>query len=146
MWFFLILGIALFIFSLRKQPIKDWLFAFFTTSFFATVLGTVVIDLKLIEYLKLGDTFNSGQIYELILFPVISVYFYQTSYRSNLLSIIIQCALYASGLTIPEVILEKYTDLIKFVDWHWTYTLLSVFCFMLAIRFLLKLINRKNKQ
>ncbi|ALX50557.1 hypothetical protein AOX59_06410 [Lentibacillus amyloliquefaciens] len=145
LWFLLILGIALFIFSLRKQPIKDWLLSFLLTSYSALILGTIVVEFKLIKYLVLSNHVNAGYLYELLLFPVIGVYFYQTSYRSNLPGIIFQCALYTSGLTIVEVIIEEYTNIVEFVNWHWTYTLLSVFCFMLAIRFLLKLINRKNK-
>ncbi|QKY70591.1 CBO0543 family protein [Lentibacillus sp. CBA3610] len=145
LWFSLILGIALFIFSLRKQPIKNWLLSFLLTAYFANIIGKIVVDLNLIKYPKLSNNFDTGNLYEIFLFPVIGIYFYQTSYRSNLSGIIFQCALYTLGLTISEIILLKYTHLIEFVNWHWTYTPLSIFCFMLAIRLLLELINRKNE-
>lgn len=144
LWFFLILGIALFIFSLRKQPIKEWLLSFFLSSYLAHIIGTIVTNLKLIKYLVLSPHINAGTIYELLIFPITGVYFYQTSYHSNWSGIFFQCALYTSGLTIVEVILEKYTNLIEFVNWHWTYTLFSIFFFMISIRFLLKLINQKT--
>lgn len=142
---FLVLGIGLFIFSLRKQPIKDWLLAFFTASFFATVLGTIVIYFNLITYLKLGNGVNAGQIYELILFPVIIIYFYQTTYRSSILNIIFQCLLYTLGLTVTEILIKKYTNLIHYIHWNWLITFATVFFFLLGVRSLLKLIGKKNK-
>lgn len=143
--FFFVLSIVLFIFCLRKQPIKEWLLSFLLTAYFAYILGAIVVELGWIQYLALGDYVNGGYLYELLLLPVINTYFYQTSYRSTVRGILFQCVLYTTGLTIVEVILEKYTELIEFVSWHWTYTLFSVFGFMLAIRFLLKLINQKSR-
>jgi len=127
LWGFFILGIALFIFGLRRPPIKDWLFSFFITSFFATVLGTIVIYFDLIKYFNLGNGINSGQIYELILLPVISMYFCQTTYLSSILNTIFQCLLYTLGLTVTEILIKEYTNLIRYIHWNWLITLIDEF-------------------
>src|SRR5699024_10154554 len=110
-----------------------------------TAIGTAVIDLGLIKYLMLGDTFNSGQIYELILLPVVSVYVYQTTYRSSALNIIFQCLLYTLVLTVAEILIKKYTNLIHYIHWNWLVTFITVFGFIIGVRFFLKLINQKSR-
>lgn len=146
-WFFLILGIALFIFSLRRQPVKDWLLIFFIAAYFATLIGTIVESLHLIEYPTrlFKETFPSNLLFEAVILPVINMYFYQLTYHSRSVNIIIQGILYTSVLIIGEVIIKKYTSLIVYVNWNWFISFVTVFCFLLAVRFLLKLINRKNK-
>jgi len=139
---FSVLGICLFIFSLKKQPIKDWLLSFFLTAFFANIIGTAAVDLKLLEYLKITPNFDTGSFYELIFLPVVIIYFYQSSYRSNIPGIIFQCLLYTLVLTIAEILITKYTNLIEYTNWNWLVTFITVFCFMIGVRFLLKLINR----
>ncbi|WP_420490870.1 CBO0543 family protein [Neobacillus drentensis] len=34
---------------------------------------------------------------------------------------------FSTGLTIPEVIIEKYTNLISYINWKWYYTWASVY-------------------
>lgn len=144
LWFLLVLGIALFIFSLRKQPIKDWILSFLLTAYFAIFIGTIVADLKLVQYPVnlFGSYFSSSLLFEFVLFPVVTIYFYQTSHRSRMLGITFQCVVYTGGLTIVEALFQRYTDLVEYVHWSWTHTFLSVFCFLFAVRLLLKFINQ----
>jgi hypothetical protein len=53
--------------------------------------------------------------------------------------------LYTSALTIVEIVLEIYTDLIEYHTWTWIYTFISTFFLMMFIRILLLLINRMDK-
>lgn len=147
LWLILILGIALFIFSLRRPPLKDWLLAFAIAAYFAVIIGSIVQGIHLVEYpiTFLKEVFPSSLLFESLIFPVVNIYFYQTTYRSSVLSILVQGVLYTSALTIGEVILEKYTSLIEYIHWKWFITFVTVFCFLLAVRFLLKLINRESK-
>ncbi|MEN1968541.1 CBO0543 family protein [Lentibacillus sp. N15] len=147
LWFSLGAFIALFVFSLRKSPMKEWILAFFVTAYFANFFGAIVAKLNLIKYPEnfLSQYFSSSLLFELIAFPVINVYFYQTSYRSGWLGIIIQCVLYTSGITVLEVILKKYTNLIVYMNWNWLITFISVLLFMLGVRLLLELQKRVSK-
>ncbi|MFC6604827.1 CBO0543 family protein [Ectobacillus funiculus] len=36
-------------------------------------------------------------------------------------------SLFSTGLTVPEIFIEKYTNLITYVNWKWYYTWLSVY-------------------
>lgn len=141
---FSLLGIGLFIFSLRKQPIKEWLLSFFLASFLANIVGTAAVDLKLLEYLEITSSLDTGSFYELILFPVVMIYFYQSSYRSNISGITFQCFLYTLVLTIVEIPIKKYTNLINYIHWNALITFITVFCFMIGVRLLLKLINQSE--
>ncbi|WP_429467882.1 CBO0543 family protein [Neobacillus sp. B4I6] len=63
----------------------------------------------------------------------------------DILVIILKCALYTSVLTIIEVLLERYTDLIEYHTWTWRHTFISTFFLMMFIRILIKLINRHER-
>lgn len=146
LWLLLIIGIALLFFSLRKPPIKDWILIFLLTSCFSIFIGVLVAKKKMLEYpiRFLSKYFSSSLLYEYLLLPVVCIYFYQTTYYSKYPSIILQCALYTSALTILEVLLERYTDLIEYHTWTWIHTFISTFFLMMFVRILMLLINRKE--
>lgn len=147
LWSLLIIGISLLFSSLRKPPIKDWIIIFSLSSYFSTFFGVLVVEEKMLEYPVrfLSNYFSSSLLYEYLLFPVVCIYFYQTTYRSRNIIIVLQCMLYTTVLTIIELFFERYTDLIKYHTWTWIYTFLSTFLLMMFIRYLMKLINRKER-
>lgn len=135
-------------FSFRKKPLKEWILAFLLTAYFANFFGTIVAKLNMIKYPEsfLNQYFDSSILFELIAFPVLIVCFYQTTYQSNWPGILLQCTLYTTVLTIAEVILEKYTNLIIYINWNWLTTFITVFFFMLGIRILLELQKRATNE
>ncbi|MBD1378763.1 CBO0543 family protein [Metabacillus arenae] len=146
LWLLVIIGIILFVISFKKPPFKNWIIVFLLTSYFAEFLGVLVVEEKMLEYPKrfLSSYFSSSILYEYLLFPVVCVYFCQTTYTSKFLSIVFQCILYTSALTITEVFFEKNTDLIKYHSWTWMHTFISTFILMMFIRFLIQMINKKK--
>ena len=148
LWSLLIIGIVLLFFSLRKPPIKNWILIFLLTSYVSTFLGVLVVEKKMLEYpiRFLSNHFTSSLLYENLLFPVVCIYFYQTTYHSRYISMVIQCTLYTSALTIIEIIFERYTDLIKYHTWTWIYTFISTFFLMMFVRILMQLINKKENK
>ncbi|MFP3125602.1 hypothetical protein OH784_23240 [Ectobacillus funiculus] len=147
LWSLLIIGIVLLFFSLRKPPIKNWILIFLLTSFFSMFLGVLVVEEKMLEYpiRFLSHYFTSSILYEHLLFPVVCIYFYQTTYHSRYINMVIQCLLYTSALTSIEIIFERYTELIKYYTWTWVYTFISTFFLMMFVRILMQLINKKEK-
>jgi hypothetical protein len=147
LWLLLIIGIGLLCFSLRKPPTKDLIIIFLMTSFFSIFLGVLVVEEKMLEYpiSFLSNYFSSSLLYEYLLLPVVCIYFYQATYFSRYPSIILKCALYTSVLTIIEVLLERYTDLIEYYTWTWKHTFISNFFLMMFVRILMQLINRQEK-
>ncbi|MFC0272852.1 CBO0543 family protein [Metabacillus herbersteinensis] len=147
LWLLLIIGIILLVFSLRKPPIKDWILIFLLASCFSIFLGVLVVEEKMLEYpiSFLSEYFGSNLLYEYLLFPVVCIYFYQTTYYSRYLGITLQCVVYTSVLTIIEVLFEKYTDLIEYHTWTWIHTSISIFFLMMFIRIIVQLINRQAR-
>jgi len=147
LWSLLIIGIALLFSSLRKPPIKNWILIFSLSSYFSTFFGVLVVEENMLEYPVrfLSHYFSSSLLYEYLLFPVVCIYFYQTTYRSSYLNIVLQCILYTTVLTIIEIFFERYTELIKYHTWTWKYTYISTFLLIMFIRFLMQLINRKER-
>lgn len=146
LWVLFIIGIALLFFSLRKPFIKDWILIFLLNSYLSTFIGVLVVEEKMLEYpiRFFGNYFSSSLLYEYLLFPVISIYFYQTTYHSSYLIITLQCVLYTTGLTIIEVLFEKYTDLIEYHTWSYVYTFISTFFLLIFIRLFMQIINKKD--
>lgn len=146
LWSLLIMGISLLFFSLRKPVIKNWILIFLLASYFSTFLGVLVVEEKMLEYpiRFLSNYFTSSLIYEYLLFPVVCIYFYQTTYHSRFLNIVLQCILYTIVLTIIEVLFERYTELIEYHTWTWLHTYISTFILMMFIRILLQLLNKKK--
>lgn len=147
LWSLLIIGVTLLFSSLRKPPIKNWILIFSLSSYFSTFFGVLVVEEKMLEYPVrfLSNYFSSSLLYEYLLFPVVCIYFYQTTYRSRYLNIVLQCILYTTVLTIIEIFFERYTELIKYHTWTWKYTFISTFLLILFIRFLMQLINWKER-
>jgi hypothetical protein len=116
-------------------------------SFFSVFLGVLVVEEKMLEYpiSFLSKYFSSSLLYEYLLLPVVCIYFYQATYYSRYPRIILKCALYTSVLTIIEVLLERYTDLIEYHTWTWLHTFISTLFLMMFIRILMQLINRQER-
>lgn len=142
LWLFLILGVVLLSKVLRKPPLKNWLLCFFIASYPATFLGGLVVHYHLISYpVQLFPQFQSNVLYEYLLLPLVCTYYYQASYHKGVFSSWWQALVYISVLTVVEILLEKNTDLLHYINWNWYYSLISQFLFLLLVRWLMWLIN-----
>ncbi|GGJ96633.1 hypothetical protein GCM10007063_18860 [Lentibacillus kapialis] len=140
LWLFLIIGIVLLIKSFKKNPLQEWLLGYLLAAHLAVFLGQLVVNYQLLSYpVKLFPSFESSVLYEYLLLPIISVgYYYQTSSWTSISRLLGMALLSSAALTIFEVILEKNTDLIQYIHWYWYDSLISIFVFLLMIRFLMK--------
>ena len=143
LWILALVGICLLLLNLRKRPFKDRLIVFLITSYYSSILGIMVVGEGMLSYpVNLFNThFDSSLAYEYILFPLLGIYYYQSTYSSTWKGIVVQAALYSIAITVIEVILEKYTGFIDYKSWNWTYTLLSSFSFFVIVRYLMKMIT-----
>lgn len=148
LWVLFFIGIVLLFFSLRKPSIKDWILIFLLNAYLSAFIGHIVVKEKMLKYPVrfLSEYFDESIVYEYLLFPVVCIYFYQTTYHSRYISIVFQCVLYTAGLTIVEVVLEKYTDLIAYETWTWMHTFISTFIVMIVVRIAVDIINRLGKE
>ncbi|TRM12151.1 hypothetical protein FH966_10905 [Lentibacillus cibarius] len=149
LWLFLITGIILFIRSSKKHPFQEWLICYLLAAHVAVFLGQLVVNYELLYYpVKLFPEFESSILYEYLLLPIMSVYYYyQTSSSNSSIFRMLWVALFISGiLTVFEVVLEKNTNLIQYIYWHGYYSLISIFLFLLAIRFLIVQIMKMGEK
>ncbi|HZG60197.1 MAG TPA: CBO0543 family protein [Anoxybacillus sp.] len=146
LWSLFIIGMVLFVFSLRKPLIKDTILVFLLKAYFSTFIGVIVVEEKLVEYPVrfLSKYFEASILFEYFLYPIMCVYYYQTSYHSRYLGIVVQCALYTAALTIIEVLCEKYTHLIKYHTWTWMHSFISIFLVSLFVRIIMQWINQMD--
>ncbi|NGQ96730.1 hypothetical protein G3578_16315 [Brevibacillus sp. SYP-B805] len=148
LWALLIIGMVLLFISLRKPLIKDMVLVYLMKGYISSFFGIIVAEEKWVEYPVrfLGQYFKTSIIFEYFLYPIMCVYLYRTSYRSSFLGIIVQCALYASAMTILEVVCEKYTNLVKYHTWTWMYSFLTIFLLSFMVRMLMQWINKREQQ
>ncbi|UJL45893.1 hypothetical protein KFZ58_16175 [Virgibacillus sp. NKC19-16] len=146
LWSSFIVGVAMLFFSLRKLPLIDWLIIFLFTSYLSVIAGTVVVEEKMLAYpVKIFEKhFESSLQFEMLTLPVICLYFYQTTYHSTCTGIFLQGVLYTSALTLAEILLEKYTDVIEYHTWTWMYTFISVFTLVIFVRVFIEFVHKKT--
>ena len=147
LWLLALIGVGLFVFSMRKPPIKEWLLFFLLTSYFSSIIGVIVVEEGMLTYpVNLFNRhFDSSLTYEYVLFPVLGVYYYQSTFRSGWIGYVLKAVIYSGIITITEFFLEKYTDLIHYESWTWYYTFLSTLLLLLIIRIIVNFIPGRDQ-
>jgi hypothetical protein len=125
------------LFFLPKKKIRLAVVAFLFQQMITFLIGLVVVELGLLEYpVRLFASINRTSFtFEYYAFPVVCAAF--NVWYPNHRSILIQSGYYAgfsSVLTIVEVLIDKYTDLITYVHWEWYISLISIFFALLIAR------------
>ncbi|MFD0828939.1 CBO0543 family protein [Neobacillus sp. M.A.Huq-85] len=113
-----------------KDKLRDASIIFLFQQFVTWFAGILAVGFNLLEYpvRELAKVNGTSFLYEFFQYPVITVFFCLFYPKTNSFwkkSLYI-CA-YSTGLTLPEVIIEKYTNLISYIHWHWYYTWASVY-------------------
>ncbi|WP_319005465.1 CBO0543 family protein [Metabacillus litoralis] len=130
-----ILTIAL-LFIIPKDKKRLASLAFLFKQVITLLIGLVVVDFNLISYpVRLFSKVNRASFtYELFVYPVICSVFnvFYPHYRCSLYKLGYYLAI-STLLTVSEIFLEKYTDLINYLHWSWYWTLNTLFItFMLS--------------
>jgi hypothetical protein len=129
----LILSITLAAFLLwkfvPKEKMLDAHVSFFFMQVQTWIYGAIVVENRLIEYPVrfLYYAYRVSLVFEYFIFPTISVLFniyFPT--RKGLVHKLIYIIAYPTVITIIEVILEKYTDVIKYLHWSWYWSWLTM--------------------
>lgn len=123
-----LVGIGL-IFGFPKQRIRLAHTAFLFKQLITWVLGVAVVEAGWIEYpvREFASVNRSSFTYEYFLLPVVCA-FYNARYpgKSSLTVKFAYLMLFSTILTVVEVVIEAYTDLIQYVHWTWYWTFLSL--------------------
>lgn len=150
----IILGIGLLSipFAFKRKRLKDWLLIFFTKGYISSFIDNVIVKNKNISYpiRFLPKYFSLSILFDYLLFPLLCVFYNRTSLKSKPISILLQSLFYSMPMTVFEVILEKYTNLIKYKkSWNWmiTYsTLVVTFLFVRGFMFVTRKFNIEEEE
>ncbi|MEQ2525797.1 CBO0543 family protein [Bacillaceae bacterium CLA-AA-H227] len=117
------------LFFIPKNKIRLSIVAFLFKQLITFLIGLVVVELGLIEYPVrcFASVSRTSFSYEYYAFPVVCAAF-NVWYPTNrsLLYRMGYYAGYCSVLTVIEVIIEKHTQLIKYIHWEWYITWISL--------------------
>ncbi|MFD2804623.1 CBO0543 family protein [Litchfieldia salsa] len=143
----LLLGVVLLVFALRRPLILHSLLVFFVTAYFTTIIGVIVVEEKMIEYPVsfLDHYFDSSLLFEYFLFPIVNIYFYQMTYESQWIGVIVKATLLSAILTLIEYLFEVFTDLIEYHTWTWVLSFIGMFLFLLSMRGLMGMIRNFSR-
>jgi hypothetical protein len=140
-WFLLgavwVLSLALLVFTIPKERARVAHTAFLFKQMITWILGLLVVEFGLLEYpvRELASVNRTSMTFEFLAYPSICALFNARypSRRSLPIQFVYFCA-YCTGMTAVEVLIEKYTLLIDYVDWTWYWTWCSLFATFLSSR------------
>lgn len=104
-------------------------------------LGLLVVELHLLEYpvRELANVHETSFLFEFLVFPVISIFFcLYYPLISNAWRKFLYTSAFCTGITMLEVIFEKYTLLITYIKWEWYFTWFSVYSTLILSWFFYK--------
>jgi len=121
----------LFIFVVDWRYFRDWIVVFLFEGFLNLILGSAVEKLHLIKYpfRLLPHIYDTSILFEIWVFPVLCILYNQVTRKLGFWPIIYYALLFSAGITAIEYPLERYTDLIKYIQWSW----LTTFCTLTGI-------------
>ncbi|MDR7865616.1 MAG: CBO0543 family protein [Sporomusaceae bacterium] len=117
-------------FLIPREKVRLALVAFLFKQFITWPVGLYVVDRGWIMYpVRFFENANQTSFtFEYFFFPVLCAYF--NVYFPEGSKALVRAAyymLFCSALTVAEVMLERYTDLIIYISWDWYLTWFSMF-------------------
>ncbi|MEH7381304.1 CBO0543 family protein [Bacillus sp. JJ1533] len=119
--------------SLAYIPKSKWREASIAFLFQQTItwsLGLITVEFHLLEYpdRELSSINGTSFLFEFLCYPVISIFFCIHYPRTKpIWKKFIYISGFCSVLTLLEVIIEKYTNLIHYLHWDWYVSWLSIY-------------------
>lgn len=148
-WGAALASIVAMIVAFRRQPVKDWIIVFFLKGFLSSIFNQIFVAYGLLSYpVRLfPNAFDTTIVFEWMAYPMLCVFYNQTSYKSNLQGILLQAVAYSVPPTIFEWWLSEYTQVVKFHrGWNWGYSLLFFMATFLTVRATIALIRTRTAQ
>jgi hypothetical protein len=111
--------------------------AFLFKQYITCIFGHAVVELQLLAYpvRELADVSRTSFTYEYMAYPMTCAVFnaYFPSHRSGWIQFGYY-VLFTTVLTVGEVLLVQYTDLIRYVRWNWFWSWATIFLTFLMTR------------
>ncbi|MFB5193660.1 CBO0543 family protein [Neobacillus sp. KR4-4] len=118
------------LFLIPKQKIRLAITSFVFMQAVTWMFGLIVVEVGLLTYpVRLFAKANRASFtYEFFAYPAVAVIFnvFYPHFSRKLIKFLYYGA-YCTALTIPEVLIEKYTDLLEYHHWTWFWTWITLF-------------------
>lgn len=124
-----IIAIVLFYFLVAASKLREAILGFLSMQVLTWPLGYLVVELNLIRYpVRVFETATQSSFtFEFFVFPIVSALYNLYYPRDSKVAGFLYTAIIVSVLTGAEVILEKFTDTIEYINWEWYYSWISMF-------------------
>lgn len=113
------------------------------------LFGAIVVENKLVEYPVrfLENAYHASFTFEYFVFPAVSaLYNLHFPSKKGWFDKIMYMLAYPTAMTIVEVFLEKYTNLVKYVCWSWYWSFITLLITLVISYAYYKWIFKKIKQ
>jgi hypothetical protein len=133
-----IIAVGLLIYGVPKSKLREASLSLLFMQSFTWVTSGIVVELKLISYPVrfFSYAFRTNFAFEYIIFPIVSVLFNLYFPRNGtVLKKLLYSITFPSVLIIGEIIVEKYTDNIRYINWNWFYSWSSMWGSLLLAYF-----------
>lgn len=132
-----------------REKIREAQLVFLFKGTLTWVLGLIVVYFHLIEYpvRLLPSVSHTSFTFEYFVYPSICAIFnmHFPENKDKFHKALYYCY-YCSGMTILEVLVERYTEILKYIHWHWYVTWITLFIIFFISRSYYKWYFNLNKK
>lgn len=131
-----LVALFLLIFAVDWRYFRDWIVVFLYKCLLDSVWGSAVVNIKLLEYpyRLFPRYYDTSILFDWWVFPILCVLYNQVTRERGLWPIFYYAVLFSVGMTAIEYPLEKYTQLIKYINWSWFTTFYTLTITFLSSR------------
>lgn len=123
-----LITLFLLIFVVNWRYFRDWVVVFLFKCVLDLFMGSMIEKSNHLEYpvRLLPNHFDTSIVFEVWVLPVLCILYNQVTQYKKTWPIFYFALIFSAGITAVEYILELYTNLIKFINWHWYFSLCSL--------------------
>ena len=116
-----VITLLLLIFAVDWRYFRDWVVVYLFKSLLDFVVSSPTVEHHLLEYPNrlLPNCYDTSLLFELWVFPVLCILYNQTTREKGLSAILGYALLFSAGITVIEYLLELHTNLIRYIQWSW---------------------------
>jgi hypothetical protein len=149
-----IIALLILILVVDWRYFRDWIVVFLFKCNLDFIWGSPVVNLKMLEYPVrfFSVYYETSILFELWVFPILCILYNQVTRNRGIGPILYYAVIFSAGITAIEYPIERYTDLIRYLDWSWFttfYTLIITFLlsrmFIAIFRFGCDYYDKRNR-
>ncbi|MCL6634875.1 MAG: hypothetical protein K6T29_03800 [Peptococcaceae bacterium] len=129
-------ALLLLVFTVDWRHFRDWVVVFLYKCVLDSLWGTAAVVTNRIEfpYRQLPHAFKMSLLFDFWVFPVLCILYNQVTRERGLWPVLYQALLFSAVITAMEYPLERYTQLIKYLNWSWLTTFFTLTVSFLSSR------------